>query len=136
MLTTDLLKEMRSDLKDLLKEFESKYDVSVDIGNISYTEFNFTTKLTVTLNEAYTEEGMKKLFVANCKYYGLKPEHYKYEFEAIVKGKREKFELIGFELSRSKFPIKARSLVSGKEMLFTKDIVKDIAWTWLKHTTI
>lgn len=128
MLTRDELKAMKADMILALKEVEKKHDVKIDLGNIVYDDFSFTVKTKVTKNEARTEEGEKLLFEKSCYFYGLKPNDYLYQFDANVKGKRQKFEVIGFELSRSKFPIKARNTSTGDVMLFTRDVVKDIAW--------
>ena len=90
----------------------------------------------MTRNEVNTEDGEKKLFEKYCESYGLKKEDYKHKFEAKVKSgqPKETFELIGFEPSRSRYPIKGRSVLSGKVLLFTRDVISDITWKGFKLT--
>jgi hypothetical protein len=136
MFTRPQLKQMREDLQEAVKAFEKKHDVKVDFGNISYDEFSFTIKTKVTQNAVHSEDGERILFEKNCDSYGLNKEDYKHRFEAKVKSgqPKETFELIGFEPSRSKFPIKGRNVTSGKVLLFTRDVVSDIAWKGFKLT--
>ena len=61
-------------------------------------------------------------FERHCGLFRLAPTHYKARFMA----QGREFELVGFELKRSKFPFRARGIADGKVLLFTDAIVAAI----------
>lgn len=109
------LKAMREDFQLAMKDFEKKYNVSVVMGNISYSELEFHAKVTVTSKEKNSEDNERAEFERNCRMYGLTKEDY----GRIIQHKGKNYTLIGFENSRPKFCIRARG-VDGKEILFSE----------------
>lgn len=81
----------RNDVEEALKSLEEKYGVTIDVGHISYSEFDFTAQLKVTKNDGKTD-GRKLLFEQYCRLYGFEPEDY--ERELNLSGKV--FKLVGF----------------------------------------
>ena len=120
------LKVMSIELKQALAGFEEKYNVKVTVGSITYSEMQFTTKLTVESNVKFSEEGQRKDFERSCILYGLKPEDYgKVISVEVRRGVFEDFKLIGFENSRRKYPLRAIRQSDKKEMLLTTDVLKN-----------
>lgn len=56
-------------------------------------------------------------FNRRCALYGLKPEHYKAKLQVRAPGGLTEVEVIGFELKRSRYPIRVRVLSTGEEVL-------------------
>lgn len=121
MFTKEQLKVIREDVALALKEVEEKHGVSFKLGNITYNEFTFTSKLECkkTSSEVDVDE---HLFKSHCVLYGLKAEDYK----RIVDIRGKKIELLGFELKRRKYPIKAREIATNQIKLYTTDILEYI----------
>ena len=45
-ITQNTLKEFRTDFKKTVKDLESQYGIKISLGNITYEDNNFRTKLT------------------------------------------------------------------------------------------
>lgn len=123
--TKELLKLMRQEFAKDIQGFEKRFNVKVELGSISFNECEFTSKLKVTSNEENAEQ---KMFENVCHLYGLNKEHYGYVFKARTKNGMQEFKLCGFDNGRSKYPIKAKSVIDDSVLLFTTDVVKNIAW--------
>lgn len=118
------LKVMSTELKQALAGFEEKYNVKVTVGSITYSEMQFTTKLTVESNEKFSEEGQRKEFERLCVLYGLKPEDYGKVFSVEVRrGVFEDFKLVGFETGRKKYLLRVIRQSDGKSLLLTIDVL-------------
>lgn len=116
------LKTMREEFKNAVKDLEKKYDIEIKMGNISYQELEFTTKVTFTSKEKESEENERKEFEKWCTLYGLRKEDY----GATLKNKGEEFTLIGFEVSRPKFCIRAKSKRDGRITFFPQAITSKL----------
>ena len=120
MFQRDDVKRMNVELHEALKAFEEKNNVKVSWGNVTFSEEEFHMTVKVESNDLYTEEAVEKKFRETAFLYGLKPKDYKRKFTS----KGELYELIGFQPNRDKYPLLARRVKDGKEILFTRDIVR------------
>ena len=109
------LKDIRKDFDLAVKDFEKKYGVTVQMGNISFSDYQFTSKITVTSEEKCSEENERKEFSKYCRMYGLTEEDYGKTFRSGAK----EYTIIGFELSRPKYCVKAKDK-DGKVSLFSE----------------
>jgi len=98
----------------LLKILESKYGVKIRPAGGTFAEDKFTMKVEIRL---VGEGAEKAAFDANCALFHCKPEDY--GRIGIING--QKIKLVGFELKRSKFPIRGLGLDTNKVMLYTED---------------
>jgi hypothetical protein len=62
MITKDELKMFRKDFEEAVKSLEKKYDAKIELHNISFSDVEFHTKLTVTKT---SEIGEKKVDTSN-----------------------------------------------------------------------
>lgn len=112
--------KIREDFQKAVADFEKKYNLKVSMGNIKYEEHEFNSKVTFTSNDMFTDEVRKIEFAKHAELYGLTVEDFNKEF--TVKGKT--YQVIGFEISRPKYPIKVREIATGKETLFVEEVLK------------
>ena len=113
------LKEMRGAINDALKVVSGNYNVELKIGNISYQETGFTTKLSVNLvldgkvqtKEARDFERLAEL--AGCKF----PMGFGFESNG------SKHIVSGFSSRSSKYPIIAKNLDNEQTYKFKLDFV-------------
>lgn len=94
MITKTMLNNFRKDFAEAVKELESKYNVTIHMGNISYSENSFDAKVNVkeNLDEKAAEELAKNDFTRYCSLFGFKPDDYGKEFIA----QNKKFKFVGF----------------------------------------
>lgn len=131
MFTPKLLDVMRRDLNNDLKAFEKEHNVKVEIGKMTYSECQFTVKMTVTEDSDDTE---RKLFEQSCRMYGLKSSDYKHHISFQQGGKDVDFEIYGFDNSKRKAPIKIRKIEDGSLYVIPMDKISHIAWKGSKLT--
>lgn len=112
--------KIRADFQNAVADFEKKYNVKVQMGNISFDEYEFSSKVTFTSNEMFSDDVRKKEFAKHAELYGVTAEDFKKQF--TVKGKT--YEVIGFEIGRPKYPIRVREIATGKETLFVEEVLK------------
>ena len=89
-----------SDFESAVKDLEKKYGVQIDLGNVRYSDFNFSTKMTVS-NAGSKEEAAKRNWDLNCSLFGFKKEHFGQEI--LVTGKTMK--IVGIKPRNRKYPI-------------------------------
>ena len=72
------LKKFRSEFEKAVAKLEKSYGVEIGLGNISFDEKKFTTKLTVTNKQtsAQKKSDKKTEFVKYANLVGLKPSHF------------------------------------------------------------
>lgn len=109
----------RNDLKDAVKELESKYNVKIDPENISFSHLEFTLKLKVVKHEEGIDVDKEK-FEKECRYYGFSKEHYKASF--VVQGKE--YKLVGFNSRSPKNNCSILEVCSGKTYKTNDQVVK------------
>ena len=98
-------------------------DLKMKGGRFDPSAGMFMPRMELTLQTGQDGRTQEQItFEKNCESFLLKPENYK----AQLTTRHGPCELIGFALSRSKFPIRARVIASGKEILFTEAILKQI----------
>lgn len=91
-------KAFRADVESALKEVADKHQVTINCGNISYTDLDFTMKMKVVKNSTENGDGRKLLFERYCKMYGFEPTDYERVFYNASKG----YKLVGFNLKSPK----------------------------------
>lgn len=96
------LKEFRKDLDEIIKPLEEKYGVTIDLGSISFSDIEFSTKINVKNNEINGKSVEQYEFEKVCHLYGFKPEDYGKEF----KQKDETFKFVGFNINSPKYKYK------------------------------
>ena len=116
------LNEIRKDFKEAVKTLENKYGVVVNMGNISYSELEFTSKITVISAEKNSEENEKAEFEKYCCLYGLTKDDY----GVVINCKGIQYKVIGFNASRPKYCIKAKAVDNGKIFFFSETILTQI----------
>jgi hypothetical protein len=111
------LDNFRADFNEAMKELEKKYGVSVDLGNMRYTNDFFRSKIEVTNIGQNGEDAEKAKFCMFCGKYGFSIDDYKKEFEhqGIT------FQLIGFDTRKRKRPCICKDLGSNREYVFTPE---------------
>jgi hypothetical protein len=70
-ITIEVLKNFRTDFAEAVKDLEEKYGVNISIGNISYTETSFHSKLEVTLDSVSPFKKYEDTFNILHQLYGL-----------------------------------------------------------------
>ena len=68
------LSGLRTDINAALAEVMKKHGISIEIGNISFSGEQFTTKLTAKTGSSTTEESAKNEWEKYATVYGMKPE--------------------------------------------------------------
>ena len=111
-INSENIKRFRKDFKKTVLELEEKYDIKMTLGNISYSQDSFHTKLecvNVSLIKSPKEE-----FANNCIYtFGLiKPEMYNREFTAAD---NKKYRLTGINPKARKNFCIITSVANGTE---------------------
>jgi hypothetical protein len=94
------LKAFRMSFANQVKDLEKHYGVKLELGNIRFTENQFSSKLTVTnVGDASTSLAEVK-FGTLCKKYGFTKSDYNRTL--VVNGK--KFKLVGFKPRATRYP--------------------------------
>jgi hypothetical protein len=109
-----------------LQAIAKRHGVSVNMAGGSVGALDFKARFSFRVTDAATvEENERARFSEFCHLFGLKAEH----FGATFVSHQEPWTVVGIEPSRSKFPIRAKSQLSGKIMLFTSDVARLIELT-------
>ena len=106
------LKKFSKDFADIVKPLEEEYGVTIKLGNISYEEDRFSTKMTVT-NGRDPDDVARIAFDADVWRYellGLKPGMYNRIFTA-TNGRR--YALHGFNTRSRKYPLIIIDIMDG-----------------------
>jgi len=72
--TKQNLSELRTDVNAALADVMKKHGILLEIGNISFSENQFTTKLTAKTGNLTSADGAKKEWDKHAYLYGMKPE--------------------------------------------------------------
>ena len=70
-ITIEVIKNFRADFAEAVKDLEEKYGFNIKLGNISYSDSRFTSKLEVTLDTVSPTQRFEETFKALYKLYGL-----------------------------------------------------------------
>lgn len=115
-----MLKSFRKDFAAAVKSLEEKYEIKIGQGSISYSESEFSLKITCSVTGEQAEVAEKKKFEDDCMFYGFKPEDYKSKVR--IDGKV--FELIGFNNRSPKNNCRIVEVSTGKEYKCSDELVK------------
>jgi len=102
--------EFRKDFKDAVEYLERKWAIDISIGNISYSQSSFTTKMQVIngLKEDFDRQEFEKYATR----YGLKPT----DFHREVKDTNgNDVKIIGISPKSRKYPIIVERLSDNKK---------------------
>ena len=103
----DNLKELRENLNKVLKDFGDEHGLVLSFNNISYTQSECSTRLTITRRrgnetaEDTIQKNEKKNFVQNAASVGLAPE----DFEKNIRLQNSWFTITGLNLRCKKNPV-------------------------------
>lgn len=113
------LKMFRHEFTQSMKALEEKFGVKVDLGRISYSDTNFSGKITVSnvAEDGTVENPEAEGFRSCASLVGLKPEDLGREFTH----RGETYKITGLNLRRSKYPISAEC--NGKGYKFPKELI-------------
>ena len=99
-MTRQNLKMFRMNFENLVKDFEKRNGVKLELGNIRFSDNQFTTKLTVT-NIGDTSSSLEEIkFAELCTKYGFS----KSDYNRTVKVNGRKYKLIGFKPRATRYP--------------------------------
>ena len=113
----------RADFKEAMKALQEKYDVTISLGRISYSEERFSEKLTVTKG-LDPEEAARSAFDADVwkfAHLGLEPGMYNRVFIG-EDGKR--YAIRGFNTRARKWPIKMTRVSDGENRVCNDRFIK------------
>lgn len=111
-----ILKNFRKDFKEAVKDLEEKYNLEINIGNITYSDVDFQTKLNaVLIKDGKSVEQIE--FEKYCEYYNLKPSDYNRKLKTQEKGT---YYLIGFSPKARTYPYLARKKENNTVYKFKK----------------
>lgn len=114
------LKKFKKDFAEAVEKLEKEYDIKMTLGNISYSQDSFHTKLECV--NVSSLKSPKEEFANNCIYtFGLiKPEMYNREFTAAD---NKKYRLTGIKpKARKNYCIVTRT-DNGKEYVCSPDFI-------------
>lgn len=112
------------DFKDAMLSLQEKYDVTISLGRISYTEELFSAKLTVVNGQDPEEVARHKFDVDVWKYdyLGLTPGMYNRVFLG-TDGQR--YAIQGFNTKARKHPIKILRISDDEERVCNDRFIKE-----------
>ncbi len=114
--------EFRNDFNHAVAALKEKYDVDIKLGNITYDDVKFTTRLTVKVNTINGLDAEQVEFERRCQVFGISKDAYLARFTSGGKT----FELNGFNLRARRMPIKATCINDFKNYKFTEELVKKL----------
>jgi len=123
---SDNLEEINIIIKRKIEELneELKGQIHFSTGGISYTNDSFTTSLKALLIPKGSESiNVKKIeWDKYCHKFYLNKDDFGKGFEF----KGEKFRICGIKQYAEKYPVIAKSLSTGKELLFTTKVTNNL----------
>lgn len=116
--------DFMTDFMDAVKDLEKKYDVTVSIGKINYTEDMFYTKMTVdnSRDPDLINEHNFDAEVWKYEKYGLKKGMYRQMFLSIH---GEKCALLGFIPNAKKYPLHVVRFSDGQHFKVAPSFIKE-----------
>ncbi len=121
MITKPVLNNFRKDFADTVKQLEKKYNVTIELGSIKYSETNFHSKITVKeLGENGTPTVNEKDFSIYARLLGVPETWLNLEFA----GNKERLKIVGLNPRRSKNAVELVGVQSGKQYMGSIEFVK------------
>jgi hypothetical protein len=111
-------KKFREDCNAALKSVAEKYNLSINVGHISYSDDTFSAKMECQKTDA-GDIGLKE-FKRYCQLFGFQKEDYNREF--TMDGRR--FKLVGFNLKSPKNCCQIVDTKTGKQYRTTDKAVQ------------
>ena len=120
MIRKEMLDNFRKDFEEAIRDLESKYDLKLELGGITYDELN--QNFTATLKARDNRGGEQATFNRYCSWYGLTPEDYKRRFT----DRRHVYEIVGFDTRSKKYPIIVRHIDKGTKTYYNLQYLKEL----------
>lgn len=95
------LKAVNDEINDVLSKVLEKYGLSVKLGDISFDDNSFKTKLTVSTGSK--SDSLKRDFEKHAPKFGLK----KSDFGKTINWSGEVFKIVGIKPRSTKYPLLA-----------------------------
>ena len=119
------LEKFRKDFLDIVAPLQDKYDVTITLGNITYDEHEFSSRLSVK-NGRDSEEIERHDFDANVwkfEHLGFRPGMYRRVFIGTNGGR---FAIIGFNTRAKKYPLTIVDITDGSVKRAPEGFVREI----------
>lgn len=112
------------DFNEAMKSIGEKYDVTVSLGRITYTDTEFSAKMTVDNSRDPEQIASDRFDQDVWKYeeYGLQKGMYREIFRAV---NGERYALMGFVPNAKKSPLRGICLTNGKRYRFGPGFIKE-----------
>ena len=112
------LSAIRTATAEALKTVEEKFGIKMQLGNISFNEKSFTSKITATVNDSTTGESVSPDFITLQKYSHL---YLPSTFDINKTYKHPRLgdvKVVGLNTRRHQYPFIIKQLSSGKQYKF------------------
>lgn len=122
-LNNTTLDAFRKDFKAAMQPLQEKYDVSISLGRITYSEERFSGKLTVT-NGLDPEEAARHAFdedVWSFEELGLAPGMFNRVF---IGTDGQRYAIRGFNTRAKKYPIRMLRISDGEARVCNRHFIK------------
>lgn len=123
-MTENNIRSFRMDFMKAVSDLEEQYGVMVSLGNVSYSDEQFSCKLTVT-NGRNPEEVARNTFdfdVWRFADMGLRPGMYNRIF---VGTDGEKYAIRGFKANAKKYPLRIVRISDGEHRVCSRNLVRE-----------
>ncbi|MCQ2737023.1 MAG: hypothetical protein MJ224_00205 [archaeon] len=108
------LQAFRIDFKEAMKELETKYNITVNLGNISYTNREFSGKI-----NCYSNDENAKNTVNNM----LKADGAKFKLGDKFVYKNAEFEIVSVDYKKRRMPVVLKNTQTGNNANASIDFV-------------
>lgn len=123
------LDAFRKDFENAVQELQDKYDVTIRLGKITYTDESFTAKLTVNNGRDPDDIGSAEFDENVWKYehLGLTKGMYRRVFLGID-GKQ--YALLGFNTRAKKYPLIIKDIEDGSVVRAGEGFIKELRYEY------
>jgi len=118
----DILKLLRTDIDKALLEVGNKYGINLKMGNISFTEEEFSGKVKAAVANK-KEQNEEEKFKNTCRLVGLTAEDFGMVF--VLNGKT--YVVCAIDLNKRKYPLIAMCKNDSKRYKFPVSYYKTVA---------
>ena len=125
---SETIKNFRVDFNEFKELLEEKYGLKINIGNISFNDYGFTTKMTCMATSGDILDDRKNEWNRECRKIGLKEEDFGKVFEL-----GESYEIVGIRPRARKNNIIVVRKDNGKEYVMDHYTIKDLLYGNLKQ---
>jgi len=99
-ISIETLKKFRTDFAEAVKDLEEKYGFVIKLGNISYGETSFRSKLEVTLDSVSPTQKYEETFKSLYKLYGLEESY----LGRVFKSNGINLTFVGIDSKKRNYP--------------------------------